>query len=279
MNSSVQILTSTPHRQPSTYVEALDIEERPRRSPPVWPAVECGEDEQKIVRLLDAPEGRVRHSILQAHVKRLAEANHRPAVMLRCEGGSTVLQLSQLLETLATVDREEARIVLGIDGRDRWLGRPVRIAALLHQLASRDVLVVCAVDGRYSDTRSLRFYLRTLGCVVLFSSYTVDGRSEKWSRFAPPRLDAWGFCDSLRRLSKAGAPSPVNVASEAAYDCSLVEPTVQEFDDEPAEAESDAGESDESVPDAVAALLRAKYANAYCNEFAVHRLLREWKCL
>ncbi|WP_322092524.1 hypothetical protein [Paraburkholderia bannensis] len=275
MNTSVKIKNATPFNHDSIQDDEPDVEGRPRHSQPFTPTG-GGECEPNEVHLVDAPDGDARDRALELRVRRLAEANHCSAGMLRCVGRRAEQQLSIAGKVLTQLSQSGLRTVLGIDGTGRWLQRPAFIAALLCALPPQGVFVVCGVDTRDADSRMFRFCLRALGCTVICETAGPGEMQATPATDVPSILDSLAFSsDILRQLTDAGIRCLEDRQLEhRTYDAFESTPSVLTDDSSDAD-----GTEDESLPLAVAALMREQYAQAYCNEFAVHRLLREWKCL
>lgn len=220
--------------------------------PPTGTAVACSNYQPRIIRIVTGPDTPIRRERLQLRLAELANGRHHTLLMLR--GPDDVGAQLRAATSTATLCAQlsERSVFIGVDGIDQRLTSPSSVAAQLATLVNVGATIVCTVDGRYSDAHLLMFHLRTLGITVVrenlcSSSVTEIGVTPRFPTVHTPALTAYvarKHADSFTQIDVADGTVPDTRPKSKR--CRLDE-------------------------------CAARFAAAYCNPFAISRLLAERK--
>ncbi|NVH75738.1 hypothetical protein FSB08_25150 [Paraburkholderia sp. JPY432] len=252
---------------------ARSMQEEPNHKglPPSGPPVASGNHDPKLVLFIDGAKTVARQAVLQKRMEEVA-AGGGAKLRVDCVEGVVSLRLDRAAfgATANPTSRRTPRPVVGIDGVEQYLGSPCCFAYQVQKLISVDVAVVCTIDSRYCNWPLLAFYLRAFGLTVIREAV---------------------FADHII-LRRRGRKSPTKGDLSVGIFPETDAPTLAEFVAQPRRfRRADAKEDSEqfvmpaTLPRytsfARAAWLvsavreRESYVNAYQNDFAVGRLLRE----
>ncbi|CAE6872687.1 hypothetical protein [Paraburkholderia domus] len=248
--------------------------------PPLGLPVACGDHEPHLIRFLDGADSVTRSAALQARMRQLCVQRGRKLLVLSKPGElSTQLDRMAIHAAALYARCPERLVVVGIDGIDQYLESPSRIASQLKTLIDGGVTVACAVDGRYRDSHLLTFHLRTLGVIVIRERLaTESGANEsavcKSARFSPAPTSV-----TVRRFPEVLTPALAAYVSKVQRQGATTEMNSFVPREEPGDAPElrQCRRSENAVHFTSTELERAEYARAYRNDFAMNRLLCEWK--
>ncbi|WP_157653283.1 hypothetical protein [Burkholderia ubonensis] len=221
--------------------------------PPTGTHVACSDSEPRFVRFITGPDLPIRRERLQLRLAELATGCRHTLLMLRKPDDLGAQLRAAIWTATLRAQFPERSIFIGIDGIDQRLTSPRSVAAQLATLVNIGATIICAVDGRYSDAHLLTFHLRILGITVVregqcSSSVTeIGGTPRRFPTVHTPALTTYAYrkhADSFTQIDVADGTVPDKRPKSKR--CRLDE-------------------------------CAARFAAAYCNPFAISRLLAERK--
>ncbi|TAL98768.1 MAG: hypothetical protein EPN73_02340 [Paraburkholderia sp.] len=270
---------STTFAQPQAFATE---EPRYQGLPPLGLPAACGDHEPEFVRFLDGADSAARETALQERMRQQCGKRGRMVLVLSRQG-----ELGVRLDRVASrADAVYARsperpFVVGIDGIDQRLESPSRRAFQVKALLNVGATVICAVDGRYSDSGLLAFHLRTLGIKVIRETLVTEGGANEFAFHKSPRAS-----DATTSVAVGGFPevrTPALTACGFKFQRHCVPTAKNRFArcEEP-ETRSELRRywrRENSDHYKSTEFEREEYARAYRNPFAMNRLLCEGKNL